>query len=119
VRKRLCQAAAVLLVLMAGWMILSHLRMPNSTENLCLTASHAALRADERMEWHMPSGPVDINHAGLEELDTLPGVGPAIAQRIAEERELGGAFHYPEDLLSVKGIGEKTLEKIRPQIHIH
>ena len=118
-RKRLCQAAAVLLVLMAGWMILSHLRMPNSTEHLCLTASHAALRADERMEWHMPSGPVDINRADVEELDTLYGVGPAISQRIVDERDAGGPFHYPEDLLSVKGIGEKKLEKFRNQIRIH
>ena len=117
--KRLCQAAALLMALAAGWMILSHLRMPNSTETFCLTASRALSRMDERMERSMPSGPVDINRAGVDELDTLPGVGPAIAQRIVEERDAGGPFHYPEDLLSVKGIGEKTLDKLRDQICIH
>ena len=49
----------------------------------------------------------------------LPGVGPAIAQRILQERDQNGPFHYPEDLLTVYGIGTKTLEKIRPQISIN
>lgn len=117
--KRLGQAAALLMVIAAGWMILSHLRMPYATETLCLTASRALPRAGERMEYRMPSGPVDINRAGAEELDALYGVGPVISQRIVDERDAGGPFHYPEDLLSVKGIGEKTLEKFRNQIRIH
>ena len=117
--KRLCQAAAVFAALAAVWLILSHLRMPYATETLCLTASRALPRGSERMEYRMPSGPVDINRADAEELDALYGVGPAISQRIVDERDAGGPFHYPEDLLSVKGIGEKTLEKFRNQIRIH
>ena len=117
--KRLCQAAAALLVLAAVWMILAHLQPTGGMEAARLTASSAAERAGQSMDVSMPSGPVDVNAADLTELDALPGVGPAIAQLIIEERELGGPFHYPEDLLSVKGIGEKTLEKIRNQIHIH
>jgi competence protein ComEA len=55
---------------------------------------------------------VSINNSSSQELDTLPGVGPAIAQRIIE----GRPYNTLEDLLDVKGIGEKTLEKLRPFI---
>ncbi|GHU90369.1 hypothetical protein FACS1894202_10050 [Clostridia bacterium] len=61
-----------------------------------------------------PSGPVNINTAGLTELQRLPGVGPAIAQRILDDRAANGAYRTVDDLMRVKGIGEKTLEKIRP-----
>jgi competence protein ComEA len=55
---------------------------------------------------------VSINSSSAEQLDTLPGVGPATAQRIIE----GRPYNKLEDLLEVKGIGEKTLEKLRPFI---
>lgn len=60
-----------------------------------------------------PDVGIPVNLAGLDELDKLPGVGPVIGQAIIDEREENGAFYYPEDLLSVRGIGEKTLEKLR------
>lgn len=53
---------------------------------------------------------ISVNSASSAELDTLPGVGPATAQRIIE----GRPYNSLEDLLNVKGIGEKTLEKLRP-----
>lgn len=66
----------------------------------------------------LPDGPVAVNTADADELDTLPGVGEVIAQRIIEEREENGPFYYPEDLMNVKGIGEKTLEKLLPHIRL-
>lgn len=66
----------------------------------------------------LPEGPVAVNTADAEELDTLPGVGEVIARRIMEEREKNGPFYYPEDLMNVKGIGEKTLEKLLPHIRL-
>lgn len=60
-----------------------------------------------------PEGPVDVNTAGLDELQRLKGIGPVLAQRIIDYREEHGPFQSVEDLLEVKGIGEATLEKFR------
>lgn len=59
---------------------------------------------------------VNINHAGITELDTLPGIGPVLAQAIVDYREMNGRFETVADLLNVEGIGEKTLEKLLPYI---
>ena len=63
-----------------------------------------------------PEGPVDINAAGLDELQRLTGIGPALAQRIIDYRGEHGPFRSVEDLLEVKGIGEATLEKFREDV---
>lgn len=60
----------------------------------------------------LPQGTVDMNHSNLTQLTTLPNIGPKLAQAIIDERETNGPFFYPEDLLAVRGIGEKTLAKI-------
>ena len=57
---------------------------------------------------------VNLNTATVAELDTLPRVGPAIAQRIIDWRTSNGRFSAVDDLLSVPGIGEKMLESLRP-----
>lgn len=59
-------------------------------------------------------GQVNVNTAGAEQLALLPRVGPAIAQRIVEFREENGPFEQLEDLMLVRGIGEKTYELIAP-----
>lgn len=56
--------------------------------------------------------PVNLNTAGPEELDTLPGIGPALAERIIQYREEHGPFTSVEQLDEVKGIGPSVLEKI-------
>ena len=60
---------------------------------------------------------VSINNASWEELDTLPGVGPSIAQRIIEYRK-EQPFTSLDDLKNVKGIGDKTFEKMKEQISL-
>ena len=61
----------------------------------------------------MPEGTIPINTADLDELTELPGVGETLGRYIMDERALHGPFHYPEDLMVVRGIGEKTLEGLR------
>lgn len=64
------------------------------------------------------SGKVNLNTAGLGELDSLPGIGPAYAQRIIDYRSANGGFKAIEEVQNVKGIGPKTFEKIRDLITI-
>ena len=59
---------------------------------------------------------VNINTANVAELDTLPGIGPALAQRIVDYRTANGSFASPNDLTNVPGIGSALLEKIAPKI---
>ncbi|HEY8394856.1 MAG TPA: ComEA family DNA-binding protein [Thermaerobacter sp.] len=59
---------------------------------------------------------VDINRASAAELEQLPGIGPALAERIVADREVNGPFRRPEDLTRVAGIGEKTLARLLPYI---
>jgi len=59
-------------------------------------------------------GVVNVNQASAEQLRLLPGVGPAKAQAILEYRKTNGAFKRVEDLLSVSGIGDRALERLRP-----
>lgn len=62
------------------------------------------------------SFPLNINTATADELQALPGIGPAYSKRIVEYRESNGPFTNLDQLTQVKGIGPKTLEKLRPNI---
>lgn len=68
-----------------------------------------------------PPGPevkkIDINRASRKELESLPGIGPVLAQRIIEYRE-EHPFRSVDELLAVKGIGPKLLEKVRPYVTV-
>lgn len=107
-----------LLALACAVGIAAHLRMPRSTQLWRMASSAAHERRNERMEANLPQGTVDVNHGSLQELDELYSVGSTLAQAIVDERETNGQFSYPEDLINVKGIGEKTLEKMREQIYL-
>jgi competence protein ComEA len=61
---------------------------------------------------------VNINTAAATELQALPGVGPATAARIIEYRQKNGPFKKLEELMNVRGMGEKTFLKLRPQLTI-
>ncbi|MCS6797821.1 MAG: ComEA family DNA-binding protein [Myxococcota bacterium] len=62
-------------------------------------------------------GVVNVNTASAEELERLPGIGPARAAAILELRQrLGGRFRTVEDLLRVRGIGRATLRRLRPMM---
>ena len=63
-----------------------------------------------------PAGVVNINTADADELMLLPRVGPALAGRIIEFREVNGPFATVEEILAVKGIGESSFEKLEPYL---
>ncbi|WP_406198482.1 ComEA family DNA-binding protein [Kitasatospora sp. NBC_01560] len=63
-----------------------------------------------------PRQPVSLNHATLEQLDTLPGVGPTLAQRILAFRVSHGSFRALDQLRQVSGIGERTYAEIKPML---
>ena len=62
------------------------------------------------------SAPVSLNSATLEELDSLPGIGPALAQQIVSYRETKGPFTSIDQLGEVPGIGPSKLEQLRPLV---
>ena len=66
----------------------------------------------------MITGKVDINSADEEMLTTLPGVGPKTATRIYDYRKANGPFRSVEDLLNIKGIGPKVLDKLKPFVTV-
>ena len=61
---------------------------------------------------------INLNTATAEQLETLPGIGPDLAQRILDYRTDNGPFEHVDGLLHVKGIGEGKLAKLRDQITV-
>ena len=76
---------------------------------LLLLAAGRTLAAD---------APVNINTASAAELATISGIGPAKAEAIVEHREKNGQFKTVDDLKLVRGIGDKMLDRLRPQVTV-
>ena len=65
-----------------------------------------------------PAKPVNINAATSEELQQVPGIGPATAEKIVQMRKSYGAFKSVEDLSAIRGLGAKRLEKMRKYLTV-
>ena len=76
----------------------------------------AVSRGEAAAETEQGSGLIDINSAGAEELDLLPGIGPVKAAAIIDYRAEHGPFSDVQELLEVPGIGEATLEGLRDYV---
>ena len=61
-----------------------------------------------------PAHPPDLNVANVKELQQVPGIGPKTAQAIVDFRHKSGPFRRVEDLLAIKGISQRKLDKMRP-----
>jgi competence protein ComEA len=61
---------------------------------------------------------VNLNTASASQLEAVPGIGPKMAQRIVEYRQKNGAFKKIEELMNVKGIGEKSFLKLKAHITV-
>ena len=64
------------------------------------------------------AAPLNLNTATVTELAKLPGIGPAVAARIVEHRQKNGGFKKIEELMNVKGIGEKTFLKLKALVTV-
>lgn len=72
--------------------------------------------SDPRPPDPVATGPVDVDIAGVEELDRLPGIGPALAARIVEDRAARGPFGSLDALQQVRGIGPALAERLRAHV---
>ena len=104
--------AAVFLVLV-GALYVSAMAAAEGTDYTITTQRHT-----EEAVTPEPTPLVDINTADAQLLQTLNGIGPALAERIIAYREAHGPFTAVEDLLLVSGIGESTLEKFSDRVTV-
>jgi competence protein ComEA len=97
---RIVATALAALIIAAGSVSAQETKMP--------AATHVAASA----------APLNLNTATAAQLEALPGIGKAMADRIVEYRQKSGGFKKIEDLMNVRGIGEKNFLKLKPLITV-
>jgi competence protein ComEA len=85
---------------------------------LAVSAAYAQQRPAAAKASDAAAAPLNLNTATVPQLEGLPGVGRATAERILEYRQKNGAFKKVEELMNVRGIGEKSFLKLKPLITV-
>jgi competence protein ComEA len=104
IMRRLCVTSAIAFVLLLSGL---------SSDFNAQTASQSSPSAQPAA-----AALVNLNTATVADLAKLPGIGPAVAARIVEYRQKNGGFKKAEELMNVKGIGEKTFLKLKPLVTV-
>jgi competence protein ComEA len=91
---------------------------PSASSPLAAQAAKAAKAGSSSKARATAANPVNLNSASAAQLQTLPGVGASAAQRIVDYRQKNGSFKKIEELMNVKGIGEKSFLKLKPLITV-
>ena len=107
--RRLCVASAIALVFVLTGPSGNPLAQSSSQSQSSQSSSPAQPPA---------AAPLNLNTATVTELAKLPGIGPAVAARIVEHRQKNGGFKKIEELMNVKGIGEKTFLKLKSLVTV-
>ena len=89
-----------------------------TTQILALLAALCTVATCAMAKKKPPMKPVNINTASSEELQHVPGIGPATAQKILQMRKAYGPFKSVDDLLAIRGLGEKRLDKMRKYLTV-
>ena len=90
--------------------------LPRRGESLDGIVVGSSTKSDGGPGGSQATAPLDLNSATVEQLDDLPGIGPATAKAIVDKRKEAGRFRSVDDLLTVKGIGPSKLDAIRSSV---
>ena len=86
--------------------------------SLVTSAPAAVLAHTQESKPQSVATPLNLNTATQSDLEKLPGVGPATAKQIIEYRQKNNGFKKVEELMNIKGIGEKSFLKLKPLVTI-
>ena len=85
---------------------------------LAVPVAQAQEKTEKAKSAPTASAPINLNTATVAQLETLPGIGSRTAQLIVEHRQKNGGFKKIEELMNIKGIGEKSFLKIKPHVTV-
>jgi competence protein ComEA len=111
-----------LVLLVSGFILIKDKETPvkynqNKQAQTDASAADASTQAKDD-ENSQPAGKISLNKASLEDLDSLPGIGPVIAQRIIDYRTKSGGFKTLEELKEVSGIGDVKYSNVKDLISL-
>jgi len=85
---------------------------------LCLGLAFSSVSVMAQKSSVVPSDKINLNSATAEQLQSIPGIGPATAKNILDYRSKVGKFNKIEEIINVKGIGEKKYQKIKDRLAV-